>query len=199
MPLQLQSVSKSYDGRLVLRDLSICFPEGQLSLLTGPSGCGKTTLLRLLTGLEQPDTGYVRGRQRPLSVVFQEQRLSRTLSVRANLKLVRPRADEASLQQGLRRLGLPPACLDQPVTELSGGMQRRVVILRALLPDFRQLYLDEPFQGLDELARRQALDYISQKAAGKTVLWITHHPEELAGLKPAFTLRLPPAAAADQI
>lgn len=192
MPLQLQSVSKSYAGHTVLHDMSLSFPDGQLSLITGPSGCGKTTLLRLLTGLEQPDQGFVSGRQRPLAVVFQEQRLCAALSVRANLKLVRPHADDACLQQGLLRLGLPPACLGQPVTELSGGMQRRVAILRALLPDFKQLYLDEPFQGLDEKARRQALDYIRQKAAGKTVLWITHHPEELTDLKPAVTLQLQP-------
>ena len=178
MDILLEHVSKRFGEKQVLRDVSLRFPGGKITCLMGPSGCGKTTLLRLLAGLVRPDSGKISGVPEKVSMVFQEERLCEDFSVLTNVLLVAPERRE-NAKALLEMLGLGGE-LDAPVRTLSGGMKRRVAIARALNYSSGLLLLDEAFKGLDENARRVAMDVVRQEAQGRTVLSVTHDPEEAA-------------------
>lgn len=179
-PVCFEHVSKAFDGRTVLSDFSETFLSG-ITCILGESGSGKTTLLRLAAGLIQPDSGTVRcAATERQAFVFQENRLFEAFNVYRNLKLVAPRGSFAR-QTALRMLesvGLAESVLLQPVAELSGGMKRRISVLRALLCDSDYVFLDEPTSGLDEDTKRLTAAYIREKTKSKTVLWVTHDEEE---------------------
>lgn len=166
--VRLRNVYKSYGDIAVLKGLSLDFAPGGRYWICGPSGCGKTTLLRLLMGLERPDAGEIEERER-MAAVFQENRLCPWLTAEENIRLVNPKCDGAEC---LAALGLP---LDsRPVSEYSGGMQRRVALARALLAGGEVLILDEPFTGLDGENRDRALAAIDRWARGRTILFVSH-------------------------
>ena len=119
-------------------------------------------------GLERPDAGTVEVSGR-IAAVFQENRLCPWLTAEENIRLVSPKAEAAEC---LAALGLS---LDRrPVSEYSGGMQRRVALARALLAEGEVLILDEPFTGLDEENRDRALAAIDRWANGRTILFVSH-------------------------
>ena len=177
MSITLSNICKAYGERRVLRGVTLDIPQG-VTCLMGPSGCGKTTLLRILTGLEAPDCGEITGVPARIAMVFQEDRLVDSLTVRANLRLALGAGyDPAAAQALLNELDLPDA-LRRTVGELSGGMKRRVALARALLYDAPLLVLDEPFKGLDEATARQCMDALARRAAGRAVLLVTHDAQE---------------------
>lgn len=180
--IKLENVSKTYGEKQVFRDFSHTFPEGELTCVMGPSGCGKTTLLSLLLGLEEPDTGEIQGMEgRKKSAVFQEDRLCENTGAVSNIRLVNPNLSKEEAEGMLRDLGLGDS-LRQPVRTLSGGMKRRVAILRALAAEYDVLFLDEPFKGLDETTKALVMEYFLQKTRGKTVILVTHDRGEAAAL-----------------
>lgn len=185
----IRGLRKRYGDREVLRDFSMTLPEGRVTCLMAPSGAGKTTLLRLLAGLEAPDAGTVTGLDGlRLGVVFQEDRLLNWLDAVENIRLTAPEQNREEILKELRRFGLGDIA-GQPVAELSGGMRRRVALLRALLAPADILFLDEPFNGLDEATRAAVAHATLERIGGRTTLLITHDPDEAALLK-AETLRL---------
>lgn len=118
------------------------------------------------------------------SMVFQEDRLCENLSVSANIRLVRQKKtwgrdqkEKKEIQEALESVGLAGNG-DQQVRELSGGMKRRVALLRALYSDWDILFLDEPFKGLDEETKTQVMCYTKEKCRGKTVIFVTHERSE---------------------
>ena len=175
--LILEHIEKSYGDRLVLRDFSARFPAGRCTCIMGPSGCGKTTLLRLILGLELLDKGTIRGRLFPMSAVFQENRLFEDFSALTNAALVCPRTARQEAARHLTALGLKDS-LSLPVRALSGGMKRRVAIARAVLAPGELVILDEPFTGLDQGTKEIVLDYLKEHTQGRTLLLVTHAPEE---------------------
>lgn len=178
MAIELRNIWKSYGEKKVLSDFSYVFPEGETTCIMGTSGCGKTTLLRLLLGLEPPDSGEILGMEgKKKSAVFQENRLVESISAPANLRLVTPSLSRSQAEQLLTDVGLGGS-LHQPTRELSGGMQRRVTILRALAADWDILLADEPFVGLDDATKQQTMELFRQRTAGKTVLLVTHEERE---------------------
>jgi NitT/TauT family transport system ATP-binding protein len=178
MDIEFRSVSRAFDGQAVLEGFSAVFPEGRISALTGPSGRGKTTLLRLLSGELKPDSGTISGLAgRRVSMVFQEDRLVDVLSVRDNLAMTLPRARWEEIEPGLDDLGLSGSAPRQ-AGKLSGGMKRRVAILRAMLAPFDLLLLDEPFKGLDREIMETCAQYMKEKVRGKTVVLVTHDERE---------------------
>lgn len=176
--IQFVKVTKAFGSNKVIEDLDLTIQDGKFTVLVGASGCGKTTLLRILTGLEAPDCGEITGVPARIAMVFQEDRLVDSLTVRANLRLALGAGyDPADAQALLNELDLPDA-LRRTVGELSGGMKRRVALARALLYDAPLLVLDEPFKGLDEATARQCMDALARRAAGRAVLLVTHDAQE---------------------
>lgn len=175
--IRLNDIGKAFDGKDVLSHVSLELTPG-VTCLMGVSGRGKTTLLRILLGLEAPDTGTVENRPDRVAVQFQEDRLAEALTVGRNLKLALGKAyDFAAAERCLSALGMPD-CQRMPVSALSGGMKRRVSLARALLYPAELLVLDEPFQGLDEDTRGRAIKAVREAAAGRTALVVTHDPRD---------------------
>lgn len=180
--INVNSISKSYGNKQVLKDFSATIPKYKLTSIMAPSGFGKTTLLRILMRLEQADSGTITGLENcKFSAVFQEDRLCENLSPVANIRIVSPKSKQEIID-ALKSVGLDGA-IAQPVRELSGGMRRRVVILRALLADYDVLFLDEPLKGLDEKTKDFVMKDIREKSAGKTVILVTHEKSEVEALK----------------
>ncbi|MCB6364634.1 ATP-binding cassette domain-containing protein [Intestinibacillus massiliensis] len=175
MEIRFENVCKSYDGRRVLQDFNWAVRDGEIWRLEGASGIGKTTVLRLLLGLEQPDAGQITGRPGiQMTAAFQEHRLCPWLDARDNLRMVCTRKiGDRQIAEALGAL-LPADSLDQPVRTLSGGMQRRVAVVRALLPDSSLVVLDEPFAGLDRLNVEHMLGFITRERRGRAMVIVSH-------------------------
>ncbi len=174
----IRNISKAFAENDVLKAFSAVIPAGEISCLMAPSGRGKTTLLRILMGLEQPDSGHISGVTGfRLSAVFQEDRLCENLSPVTNIRLVCRSHSTRAVIDALNAAGLS-GCIGQPVRELSGGMRRRVALLRALMADYDILFLDEPFKGLDAAAKATVMAQTRKHIQGKTVLLVTHDPQE---------------------
>lgn len=186
----LDGVGKSFGDHRVLEHISLTISGCRVTALMAPSGRGKTTLLRILMGLETPDCGTIRGLDgRKQSAVFQEDRLCENLSPIANIRLVAPEKKPSEILEAMESVGLVN-CRRQPARELSGGMRRRVAILRALMADYDILFLDEPFKGLDFDTKELVLRYLRSRSAGKTVLLVTHDEREAEALKAYRMIRL---------
>ena len=175
--LVLKSVCKRFGETVVLREFSAVFPAGTCTCVTGPSGCGKTTLLRLILGLEEADSGAVIGRPERVSAVFQENRLFEAFSAVSNVLAVCSQRDKRVVEAHLTELGLGDS-LDKPVWTLSGGMKRRVAVARAVLAPGELIVLDEPFTGLDRDTKAVVLAYLKRHTKGRTLILVTHDPEE---------------------
>ena len=173
----LKNVYKSYGERKVFSDLSIEFEPNRITAILGGSGVGKTTILRLLSGLTDPDSGEVFGAN-PVSFVFQEDRLAPHLTVNQNLELVLGKGDYSDT---LADVGLEGRGNDYPKS-LSGGMARRLCFLRACLFPSELILLDEPFKGLDLKLKYAVMDAFLDlwKKNPRTAVLVTHDPEEAA-------------------
>lgn len=180
MDIILEDISKKFEDKLVISNLNITIPEGRISCLMGPSGIGKTTLINIIMGLIKPDSGKLRGmKERQLAAVFQEDRLIEHWNAVKNVKLACGRdITLRAIITELERLGLSKE-LDKPVSEFSGGMRRRVAIVRALLARSNLVILDEPFRGMDQVLKKQMIDYIKHNTEGKTVIVVTHEKEDV--------------------
>ncbi len=179
MELIAENISKSFGSTHVLSGFSHVFRDGTVTAVMGQSGCGKSTLISILMGILPQDEGKVIHPE-PLhkSAVFQENRLCENLTAAANIRLVTGRRFSPSeLQNELAAVGLD-GIADKPVRELSGGMKRRVALLRALLAEYDVLFLDEPFKGLDKDTKYAVINYTKEKIKGKTVILVTHEQEE---------------------
>lgn len=186
----IRNITKSYGEKTVFTDLNIKIESGKITCIMAPSGAGKTTLLRMMMGLEKPDRGNIAGLSgQRFSAVFQEERLCEGMTAAGNIRLVNPSLTVDQIRNELQRLGMYD-CENQPVSELSGGMRRRVSILRALLAEYDVLFMDEPFKGLDSALKKDVIAYVMEKTVGKTVIVVTHDRSE-ADLLRAEMINLP--------
>jgi NitT/TauT family transport system ATP-binding protein len=186
MPLiRLSEVTKGYD-RPVLAPLTFEILEREFVILLGPSGCGKSTLLRLLSGIENIDSGELCFSDRlNRSVVFQEPRLLPWRTVIENVMVpfeLQSLGDRQSVDralEALRTVGLFDFASHYP-RELSGGMQMRVAIARALVTNPKLLLLDEPFAALDEVSRFRLQEELLRlcRQTELTVVFVTHSLSE---------------------
>lgn len=168
--LSARNLWKSYDREPVVQDFNREYRIGECCYYTTPSGSGKTTLFRLLAGLEQPDRGKISGSEN-VAMMFQEDRLCREYSAVKNVEMVT--GDSRAAREALERL-LPAEVLDQPVSQLSGGMCRRVALVRAMEAETCCCLLDEPYTGLDRENMCRAAEYIKEKGQDKALLIATH-------------------------
>jgi NitT/TauT family transport system ATP-binding protein len=184
--IEVQQLSKSFSGdaRAVFADLSFSLSPGESLSLLGPSGCGKTTLLRLLMGLEHPDSGTIyisHDLAAHMSYVFQEPRLIPWRTCLENVLLPlelsahNGNAAKARALDLLEQLGLADRLRHFP-GELSGGMQMRVALARALVTGPKLLLLDEPFAALDERSRFRLQDLLLElkDRLGLQYVFVTH-------------------------
>ena len=177
--IKFVNVSKMYGGKLIFDSLNLTLEPGSRTAIMGPSGCGKTTALMILAGLETQDGGDITGvENKRVSMVFQDDRLCENLSLYANVKIVcSAEKRKSEIADAAGELGLGDS-INKAASKLSGGMRRRAAILRAMLADFDILLLDEPFNGLDSDAKRQTAEFIKSRLDNRTVLLVTHNPDD---------------------
>ena len=195
--IEIDRLSKSYGDIRAVEDLTLSIPPGEVFGLLGPNGAGKTTTIKMLTTLTRPDSGsctisgldIVRGRQdirKRIGVVPQENNLDRELTAYENLliyaMLHHVSGREGKIDANLKLVGLWER-KDTVVSGFSGGMQRRLLLARALITEPAVLFLDEPSIGLDPQIRRQMWDIIRKTGIdGRTVIITTHYIEEAEAL-----------------
>ena len=175
--LKLTDISHRYGDHPVLSGLDLTLCPGQRIALMGPSGCGKTTALRIALGLLKPTGGSVENTFRKTAAVFQEPRLLpwRTAIQNVNLVLGDKKATLETAKAHLKQVGLEEA-LDKYPRELSGGMQQRVSLARALAAGGDLLVLDEPFKAMDEALRERIIALVAKTDAA--ILLVTHEEAE---------------------
>jgi len=195
--LQLHEISKSFVDTPAVHNISLSSERGQILCLLGPSGCGKTTLLRLIAGLETPDTGTIHfdglnlagivPYQRNFGLMFQEFALFPHKNVGENvafgLQMKREAEIEARVREILDLVGLA-GFEARDVNSLSGGERQRVALARSLAPNPRLLMLDEPLGALDRALRERLMVEIRQilKAVDLTTIYVTHDQTEAFAL-----------------
>lgn len=179
MDIKAVNLSKSFNGQQVLSNFSVTFKNGNITCIMGASGVGKTTLVNIMMGLVKEDSGDIVGLEgRKISAVFQEDRLIEHWDAVKNIMLVCGRnVSKEIIHKNLKEIGLSEY-ENKPVVSLSGGMRRRVAIVRALLTDYDVLIMDEPFKGLDYELKKKVIDYVRKMTKGKTVIIITHDKDE---------------------
>ncbi len=193
--IELRNITKSFDGEVVLDNISLDIYDNEFITLLGPSGCGKTTTLRLIGGFETPDSGDVLfmgqrindvpPHKRNVNTVFQRYALFPHLNVFENVAFPLrerkvPREEiETRVEEMLAMVALK-GFEHRSVTSLSGGQQQRVAIARALVGKPRVLLLDEPLAALDLKLRKDMQQELKniQKATGITFIFVTHDQEE---------------------
>lgn len=203
--LTLSHLTARYADHLALQDINLTIAEGEMVVLLGPSGCGKTTLLNLVAGFQQPDSGTITLNGQPVQgpgaergVVFQHEGLLPWRNVLDNVAFGLQLAghDKAerqmTAQRMLQKVGLERAG-QKFLWQLSGGMRQRVGIARALAADPQLLLLDEPFGALDAFTREQMQELLLRlwRDSGKQVLLITHDIEEAIFLASELVLLSP--------
>lgn len=199
MSIEVRNINKRFGEFVALDDVSLNFPQGALTALLGPSGCGKTTLLRIIAGLAQADSGQVlldgndashqHVRQRQVGFVFQHYALFRHMSVFDNIAFglrIKPRNQRPSATEirdrvhHLLKLVQLDWLADQSPSNLSGGQRQRIALARALAVEPRVLLLDEPFGALDAKVRKDLRRWLRRlhDELHVTSIFVTHDQEE---------------------
>jgi osmoprotectant transport system ATP-binding protein len=194
-----QNITKSYDGgELVIDNLSLSVPEGELVTILGPSGCGKTTLLKMVNKLIAPISGtiFVDGvdikdinaitLRRSIGYVIQQIGLLPHMTIKENINYVLSimKVDKAKrnarAEELIELVGLSGDYLKRYPRQLSGGQKQRIGVARALAADPKIILMDEPFGAVDEIARTLLQDELMkiQEKLKKTILFVTHDIQE---------------------
>jgi multiple sugar transport system ATP-binding protein len=193
--ITLSGITKRFDGTVAVADLTLSVADEEFLVLLGPSGCGKSTVLRIIAGLERPDTGEIRigdrvvndvePKNRDLAMVFQSYALYPHMSVRANIEFpLRSRnvpkdARATQVREVAEMLGLGEL-LDRKPAQLSGGQRQRVALARAVVRRPAAFLMDEPLSNLDAKLRAQTrVDLVDlHRRLDATVVYVTHDQVE---------------------
>ena len=191
--LELKNIKKSYDGVTVLKNIDLTISDGEIVSILGPSGCGKTTLLNLILGLTDADSGKiifdgkditnVPMEKRGFNIVFQDYALFPNLNVMQNITYGLKNTPNISTQEEVNELiellGLKPH-LNKKIDQLSGGQKQRVAPARTMVMKPKILLLDEPLSALDGVIKESIKEKIKQIARDYhlTTIIVTHDPEE---------------------
>lgn len=199
MSIEVRNVNKQFGSFTALKDINLDIKAGELVALLGPSGCGKTTLLRIIAGLESPDSGTIlfHGddvskhdvRKRNVGFVFQHYALFRHMTVFDNVAFglrMKPRGQRPNKEQihdkvmELLRMVQLDWLADRYPEQLSGGQRQRIALARALAVEPQILLLDEPFGALDAKVRKELRRWLAQlhEDINLTSVFVTHDQEE---------------------
>ena len=195
MYIEMREINKTFDGFHAAENVSFGVEKGHLAALLGPSGSGKTTILRMIAGLDVPDSGDILvegkrmndipGSKRGIGFVFQNYALFRYMTVADNIAFgleiqkrkkteIKERVEELLELISMKDLG------KRYPHQLSGGQRQRVAFARALAPDPHLLLLDEPFAAIDAKVRRELRSWLKEMIGrvGVTSIFVTHDQEE---------------------
>ena len=195
MYVEMRQINKTFDGFQASEDVSFGVEKGHLAALLGPSGSGKTTILRMIAGLDKPDSGDIMingarvndipGSRRGIGFVFQNYALFRYMTVADNIAFglevqkkskaeIKNRVEELLELVSMQELG------KRHPHQFSGGQRQRVAFARALAPDPQLLLLDEPFAAIDAKVRRELRTWLKEMIGrvGVTSIFVTHDQEE---------------------
>ena len=181
--LNIKIEEKFYLNNLILKNINIEFKKNEIVSIIGPSGCGKTTLLNLISSLDKEFYGKIEFDKKKeienLGFMFQDSRLLPWLSVKENISLVQKNKDDEKIEEMLHKVGLD-GYINAKTKELSGGMKRRVSLIRAFINSPEVLLLDEPFISLDaptaKNLRTLFLEFYEQNPTN--TIFITHDLQE---------------------
>ncbi len=195
MYVEMRHINKTFDGFQASRDVCFGIERGQMAALLGPSGSGKTTILRMIAGLDRPDSGDIfingtrvndlSGSKRGIGFVFQNYALFRYMTVADNIAFglevqkkskseIKERVEELLELISMKELG------KRYPHQLSGGQRQRVAFARALAPSPHLLLLDEPFAAIDAKVRKELRTWLREmiQRVGITSIFVTHDQEE---------------------
>ena len=191
--LELVNIKKSYDGVTILNDMNLSIEKGEIVSILGPSGCGKTTLLNMILGITEPDSGTmlfqgeditrVPMEKRGFNIVFQDYALFPNLNVYRNITYGLRNKPDISTRQEVEELidllGLREH-LTKKIEQLSGGQKQRVALARTMVMKPKILLLDEPLSALDGVIKESIKERIKKIAREYqlTTIIVTHDPEE---------------------
>ena len=183
--IKLENICKSYDEKTVLDNIMAEFPDDSITCIMGESGAGKTTLVRIIAGLENADRGTVSGAG-VVSFDFQEDRLINDISAADNIMLVLDKNDfgghDKKTMRKIINENLAEVLKDYPSDKstgtYSGGMKRRVCLVRAMMKKSDTVILDEPFSGKDEETKILAAEYIKKHRDGRICIVVTHEKSD---------------------
>ena len=195
MSIEVRNVTKNFGKFVALDDVSVCIPSGGLTALLGPSGGGKSTLLRVLAGLEEADSGQIEidgvdvsrlpSRKRNVGFVFQHYAAFKHMSVYRNVAFgleirKRPKEEIRRRVHELLELVHLEKFADRLPAQLSGGQRQRMALARALAVEPTVLLLDEPFGALDAKVRKELRDWLRRlhDEVHVTTIFVTHDQEE---------------------
>jgi sulfate transport system ATP-binding protein len=205
MAIEAHGVGKRFGEHAALHDVSVIVPDGSLTALLGPSGGGKSTLLRVIAGLERPDTGRVvidgadvteqAAQKRGVGFVFQHYAAFKHMTVRENVAFAlrirkRPKAEIAARVDELLGLVQLGSLGGRYPSQLSGGQRQRMALARALAAEPRVLLLDEPFGALDARVRQELRAWLVRlhDEVEVTTIFVTHDQEEAMELSDQIVL-----------
>ncbi|HOW09451.1 MAG TPA: ATP-binding cassette domain-containing protein [Bacteroidales bacterium] len=201
MSLEVKALYKNFDNISLFSDFNISFHEGTITCILGPSGCGKTTLLNIMGGIIEPDSGQLSGfNEKSVSYIFQDPRLLPWKTVKENIEFVLKREMPAEqrhkvAEQLIRLMELEDFAGYYP-SRLSGGMRQRVSIARAFAYPSDLILMDEPLKGLDIKLKLNLVRMFSKmwQADKRTVIFVTHDIDEALLLgSDVVVLSRPPA------
>ena len=183
--IKLENICKSYDEKTVLDNIMAEFPDDSITCIMGESGAGKTTLVRIIAGLENADRGTVSGAG-VVSFDFHEDRLINDISAADNIMLVLDKNDfgghDKKTMRKIINENLAEVLKDYPSDKstgtYSGGMKRRVCLVRAMMKKSDTVILDEPFSGMDEETKILAAEYIKKHRDGRICIVVTHEKSD---------------------
>src|SRR5205085_1704387 len=205
MAIEANGVGKRFGDHAALTDVTVRVPDRSLTALLGPSGGGKSTLLRVIAGLERPDTGHVLiagvdvtgvpAQKRGVGFVFQHYAAFKHMTVRENVAFAlrirkRPKPEVNSRVDELLGLVQLRAFADRYPGQLSGGQRQRMALARALAAEPRVLLLDEPFGALDARVRQELRAWLARlhEEVEVTTIFVTHDQEEAMELADQIVL-----------
>jgi len=182
--ISLKNITKSFDGNIILKDISIDVNRGEFVSILGPSGCGKSTLFNIITGLTNMDRGNISvfgdiGYMQQKDLLLPWKTIMENVVLPLDIKGLNKKLSREKADKYIELMGLA-GYEDKYPYEISGGMKQRASFLRTFLSSEEIMLLDEPFGALDSITRENLQKWIldMKKAVERTILFITHDIEE---------------------